>query len=156
MDKLKKEKLDRLILESIEKKKPSLFICVGLQILFSESYEFGLNKGLNVFAGKVIRLDEKIENSKKKRKIPFIGWNKIIKKKNCQIFKNIETNDFFYFTHSYCAKPNDQEIISSEVDYFDLKYCSSLSDRNVFATQFHPEKSSKKGIKLYKNFLSLV
>lgn len=156
MDKLKKEKLDKFILESIEKNKPSLFICVGLQILFSESYEFSLNKGLDIFKGKVVKLDEKIENSKKKRKIPFIGWNKITKKKNCQILKDINTDDFFYFTHSYRAVPTKKEIISSEVDYLGLNYCSSISDSNIFATQYHPEKSSKKGILLYKNFLNLI
>ena len=156
MEKLRKEKLDKLILESIDAKKPALFICVGMQILFSESYEFGVNTGLDVFNGKVVKLDENISNSESKRKIPFIGWNKIIKKNNCSILKNISTDDFFYFTHSYCAKPSDKTIISSEVDYFDFKYCSSISYGNIFATQFHPEKSSKKGIQLYKNFLEII
>ncbi len=155
IDKLKKERLDKFILESIEKKKPSLFICVGLQILFSESEEFGKNKGLNIFKGKVIRIKQE-KNGSKKRQIPFIGWNKILKKKECKILKNIKNENFFYFTHSFHANPEDTKIISSEVNYDNYKYCASVSDRNIFATQFHPEKSAKQGIQLYKNFIKLI
>lgn len=156
MERLKNEKLDKFILDIIEKKKPSLFICVGLQILFTESDEFGKNKGLNVFKGNVVKIEEKIHNTEKKRQIPFIGWNKIIKKKDCKIFKNLESGNFFYFTHSFYAKPDNENIISTEVDYHEFKYCSSISEEKIFATQFHPEKSAKQGIQLYKNFINLI
>tara|TARA_B100000242_G_scaffold279560_1_gene238144 strand:- start:240 stop:878 length:639 start_codon:yes stop_codon:yes gene_type:complete len=156
MDKLKKEKLDKLILEKTNLNLPSLFICVGMQILFSESSEFGVSKGLGVFKGKVKKIANEIKGSKQKRNVPFIGWNKVIKMKNCKIFEKIPTNNFFYFTHSYYADPTDQSIISTKVNYFDLNYCSSVSKNNIFATQFHPEKSAKNGLKIYENFLNLL
>ncbi len=149
MNKLKKEKLDKLIIEKIQKI-PSLFICVGMQILFTESLEFGKHLGLNIFKGKVKKIDGK------KRKVPFIGWNQINLQKKCKIFQNIKKNEFFYFTHSYYVMPEDKQIISSEADYLDFKYCSSISKNNIFATQFHPEKSGKEGLKIYKNFINLI
>ena len=149
MKKLKKEKLDKLIIEKVQKI-PSLFICVGMQILFTESSEFGKHSGLNLFNGKVKKIDEK------KRKVPFIGWNKVNIKKNCKIFQNIKKDEFFYFTHSYYVIPDDKKIISSEANYLDFNYCSSISKNNIFATQFHPEKSGKEGLKIYKNFINLI
>ena len=156
MEKLKKENLDQFILEKVNKKIPSLFICIGMQILFSESYEFGSHKGLNIFKGKVKKINKFDDKSQKKRNIPFIGWNKIIKKKNCQILSNIKDKEFFYFTHSYYVEPEKKEIISTYVDYLNFMYCSSLSKDNIFATQFHPEKSGNHGLKIYKNFLELI
>jgi len=155
MKKLKQNKLDHLIYKSIEKGIPSLFICVGMQILFSESYEFGKHKGLNIFKGKVKKI-KKLNNKKDTRKIPFIGWNKLIVKKKCKILKNIKNNEFFYFTHSYYAEPKDKKIISTKTNYHDFKYCSSVSSDNIFATQFHPEKSGHSGLKIYKDFVNLV
>ncbi len=149
MNKLKKEKLDKLIIEKIQKI-PSLFICVGMQILFTESFEFGKHLGLNLFKGKVKKIDEK------KRKAPFIGWNQVNLQKKCEIFQDIKKNEFFYFTHSYYVIPEDKQIISSETNYLDFKYCSSISKDNIFATQFHPEKSGKEGLKIYKNFINLI
>ncbi|OUU53273.1 MAG: imidazole glycerol phosphate synthase subunit HisH [Pelagibacteraceae bacterium TMED65] len=154
MEQLRKRKLDKLILNFVQKETPILFICVGMQILFSESSEFGNHTGLNIFKGKVKKIKHDYQG--KKRKIPFIGWNKIIKKKNCKIFKDIKDHEFFYFTHSFYVEPADDLIISSNVDYLDFKYCSSVSDKNIFATQFHPEKSGSEGIKIYKNFINLI
>ena len=151
MQKIKKEKLDKLILEKVEKI-PSLFICVGMQILFTESYEFGHHKGLNLFNGKVKKIDENLNTPSGKRKVPFIGWNRISKKKECQIFQNVQNDEFFYFTHSYYVQPSDQDIISSEANYLDFKYCSSISKKNIYATQFHPEKKWKRGIKTLSKF----
>lgn len=149
MKKLKKEKLDKLIIEKVQKI-PSLFICVGMQILFTESYEFGKHSGLNLLKGKVKQIDGQ------KRKVPFIGWNKINQKKKCEIFRDIKNNEFFYFTHSYYVIPDDKQIVSSEANYLDFNYCSSISQKNIFATQFHPEKSGKEGLKIYKNFINLI
>ena len=155
MEKLQKEKLDIFILEQIEKKIPSLFICVGMQILFSESCEFGKHKGLNILKGKVKKISKKIDDSKE-RKVPFIGWNKLIKKNNCKVLRDIQDEDFFYFTHSFYVEPEDEKIISTKTNYFDFIYCSSISKDNIFATQFHPEKSGQSGLKIYKNFKNLI
>ncbi len=82
--------------------------------------------------------------------------NKIDIVKDDTIFKNIEQNSFFYFTHSYYVVPSENNIISSTSDYLDFKYCSSVSEKNIYATQFHPEKSGKVGLEIYKNFLNIV
>ena len=155
MKKLKDQKLDKLIIEKIDEGLPCLFICVGMQILFSKSFELGIHQGLNVFEGEVKKISKKI-NENSFRKIPFIGWNKIKIKKNCVVLKNLIDNDFFYFTHSYFVKPINKEIISSTTNYNGFEYCSTVSYKNIFATQFHPEKSGNSGLKIYKNFVELV
>mgnify|MGYP003706905315 FL=1 len=156
MEKLKQNSLDKLILEKVDKNIPSLFICVGMQILFTKSFEFGEHEGLNIFNGTVKKIPEKDEKKRKIRRVPNIGWNKIDIVKDDTIFKNIEQNSFFYFTHSYYVVPSENNIISSTSDYLDFKYCSSVSEKNIYATQFHPEKSGKVGLEIYKNFLDLV
>lgn len=153
--KLKENNLDKFILQNISKNIPSLFICVGMQLLLSKSYEFGEHEGLNIFKGNVKRISNEI-NKKWKRKVPMIGWNNINIVKKCKIFSGIKKNDFFYFTHSYFAEPNNKDIISSTSNYSDFLYCSSISSNNIFATQFHPEKSGEPGLKIYKNFINLI
>ncbi len=155
MERLKINKLDKIILKVLEQKKPSFFICVGMQILFTESNELGKNYGLKIFNGKV----EKIKNEKirdQSRKVPFIGWNKLIKKNYCEILKNVQIDDFFFFTHSYFVSPANKKLISTSTDYLDFKYCSSISYDKIFATQFHPEKSGDAGVQIYKNFVNLI
>jgi glutamine amidotransferase len=152
MEKIKKNKLDIFIKNNIRSNVPSLFICVGMQILFSKSEEFGNTNGLNIFNGNVLRIPDNFQ--KKKLRIPFIGWNKLNFKKRCDVFK--KTNEFFYFTHSYYVRPEDKTIISSTTNYFNFEYCSSISYKNIFASQFHPEKSGKAGLNFYKNFLNQV
>tara|TARA_B100000029_G_C17582668_1_gene960132 strand:+ start:1475 stop:2119 length:645 start_codon:yes stop_codon:yes gene_type:complete len=156
MDKLKKERLDKVILEELSKGKPSMFICVGMQILFSSSNEFKKCKGLNYFEGEVKKIKENGGDGKKKRTVPMIGWNKLNKKNSCKVLNVDKLKNFFYFTHSYYADPKDKSIISSTSNYKDFEYCSSLSKDNVCAFQFHPEKSGKEGLKIYKNFLNLI
>ena len=94
MQKLKKEQLDKFILDKINQGIPSFFICVGMQILFSKSYEFGSHSGLGYFKGEVKKISNKI-NEKLSRQVPFIGWNKLLKKKDCKILKNVSDKDFF-------------------------------------------------------------
>lgn len=155
MNKLKDERLDKFIFEKIDLGIPCLFICVGMQILFSQSFEFGIHQGLNILEGEVKKISKK-NNEKFIRKVPFIGWNKIEIKKNCEILKNLNNEDFFYFTHSYFVKPTNKLIVSATTNYYDFEYCSSISYKNIFATQFHPEKSGNSGLKIYKNFVGLV
>ncbi len=155
MNKLKEEKLDKLIYDKIDSKIPSFFICVGMQILFSISYEFGTHEGLGVFKGEVKKIYD-TQSSGERRVVPFIGWNKLIKNKKCAILDGISENDFFYFTHSFFVEPQDKSIVSSNTNYKNLIYCSSVSHENIFATQFHPEKSGVSGLKIYKNFIGLI
>ena len=143
MEKLIKESLDKIIIEELVKKKPCMFICVGMQILFSKSNEFGTCKGLDYFKGEVKKISEIDSNSQKKRIIPMIGWNQLKKKKNCKVLEIDEKKEFYYFTHSYFVDPFDKSIISSTANYVDFEYCSSISKENVFAFQFHPEKAGK-------------
>ena len=150
LDQLNKKKLDKLIIEFLEKDKPSLFICVGMQILFSRSYEFGLHNGLNIFNGDVKKIPRLFNN--RERNVPFIGWNTIEQKKENQLFKGITKKEFFYFTHSFYVSPEKKDIIHSISDHEGFTYCSSIQYKNLVAVQFHPEKSSEQGLKVYENF----
>lgn len=130
-------------------------VCLGMQLLFTESEEFGTHQGLDVIKGKAIKFSKK----DKKIRVPQIGWNQISKIKknwNNSPFKNIANNEFMYFVHSYYVIPDDESVILSETIYEDIEYCSSLLSGNIFATQFHPEKSGKEGIKIYKDWLNLL
>ena len=153
MKNLREKKLDKLIKDKIQKEIPSLFICVGMKILFTKCNEFGNTNGLGIFKGEVKKINT---DEKKKRNVPFIGWNKITKKKNCPILDGLSDNDFFYYTHSYYVDPEDKDVISTTTNYKDFTYCSSVSKNSIFATQFHPEKSGVSGLKIYKNFIRLI
>jgi glutamine amidotransferase len=140
------EPFKSVIYEHINEDKPFLGICLGLQVLLSNSEEAPGVKGLDIFKGKVEKIPEG-------RKIPHMGWNKLNIIKKCPIFEGI-SNDYFYFVHSYHANPDDKSIISSVTNY-DIDLVASLSYNNCFATQFHPEKSGLPGLKILKNFVNL-
>ncbi|MDA9653394.1 imidazole glycerol phosphate synthase subunit HisH [Candidatus Pelagibacter sp.] len=154
MNHLKKNELDKTIYKAIQKNKLSMFICVGMQILFSESQEFGYHKGLGIFDGKIKKIPSNI-NEQNKRNVPMIGWNKIKIFKDDYILNN-QNDSFFYFTHSFYAEPDDTKIITSKASYLNFEYCSSISNNKIFAFQFHPEKSGEKGVRIYKRFIELV
>ncbi|MDB4399315.1 imidazole glycerol phosphate synthase subunit HisH [Akkermansiaceae bacterium] len=149
MKNLKDQNLVETIRDFIDSGKPFMGICLGLQLLFSSSEEFGRNEGLNIIEGSVERFDESYE------KVPQIGWNKI-SKKNASLgespLDSIEDNEYMYFVHSYFVKPVDESIILTMTDYSGQQYCSSIQLGNIFATQFHPEKSGHKGLEIYKNW----
>lgn len=132
------------IIEHIEKGKPFMGICLGLQLLFERSYEFGETKGFGLFQGEVILLPPKV-------KIPHIGWNQLWKKKDSHLLDGIRDGEYFYFVHSYHVVPKRQDIILTVTDY-GIDFVSSIEYENVFAVQFHPEKSQKAGLKLIENF----
>ena len=131
--------------------KPFLGICVGYQALFEKSEEFNsCAAGLGVFGGSVVRF---AENG---LKVPQIGWNQIeIAKPDCPILKGIDSGSHFYFVHSFFPKPVDESIIATRTTY-GKKFASAVWRDNVFATQFHPEKSQKVGLKLLENFVGLA
>ena len=134
----------------VNKKKPLLGICVGLQMFADIGYEETETKGLGWISGKV----SKIDNQNGKYKLPHIGWNQINIVKDSKIFKNIENNSHMYFVHSYEFVPEDKSVISATTDYSSNIVCS-VERENIFGTQFHPEKSDKMGLKIIKNFLNL-
>src|SRR6266568_355505 len=136
----------------IESGKPFLGICVGYQALFEKSEEFNsCAAGLSLFGGKVVRFTEQPG-----LKIPQIGWNQIqIVQPDCPIYRSIANGSYVYFVHSFFPKPTDAGIVATETDYGDT-FASSVWRDNVFATQFHPEKSQKVGLQLLKNFVELA
>ena len=135
---------------AINKKKPLLGICVGLQMFADIGYEETETKGLGWISGKV----SKIDNQNGKYKLPHIGWNQINIIKDSKIFRDIENNSHMYFVHSYEFIPENKNVISAITNYSSEIICS-VEKENIFGTQFHPEKSDKIGLKIIKNFLSL-
>ena len=135
---------------AINKKKPLLGICVGLQMFADVGYEEIETKGLGWISGKV----SKIDNHKGKYKLPHIGWNQINILKESKIFKDIKNNSHMYFVHSYEFVPEDKEVISATTEYSSNIVCS-IEKENIFGTQFHPEKSDKIGLKIIYNFINL-
>ena len=151
MGKIKFLKLDKTIKKFIDTGRPFLGICLGFQLLFQESEEFGKTKGLNIIKGKI----RKFNFRNQKFQIPYIGWNKIRKEKSWAktILKESTDNRLKYFIHSYYlpAEENRKIMIASSM-YNDVKICSALKMENIYATQFHPEKSGKSGSNIIKNF----
>lgn len=144
MEGVKKNNLDKPIKQCIEANKPFLGICVGMQALFEESEEFGNSKGLGILKGKVVRF-------KKAKTIPHVGWNKVtfVGEDNYPRLHNAE----FYFVHSYYVIPEDKSIILGETEYEGEKFTSMIKKDNLFAVQFHPEKSGEAGLELLRKFI---
>ena len=130
------------------KNKPFLGICIGLQMLFDESEE-GNIKGLSLFDGKV----KKFKPNNHFNKIPHMGWNQVNQVKNHYIWNGIANNERFYFVHSYYVEPLEKKYIAAITNY-ESNFCSAVASENIFAVQFHPEKSAKSGLQLLKNFTS--
>ena len=142
--------VDTLSEFALDKKKPLLGICVGLQMFADVGHEETETKGLGWISGKV----SKIDNQNGKFKLPHIGWNEIVKVKDSKIFKNIDNKSHMYFVHSYEFIPSDKNVISSTTDYAS-NIVSSVEKENIFGTQFHPEKSDKIGLRIIENFITL-
>lgn len=149
MKHLSKKDLIPVIDEIIERKIPLFGICLGLQLLYSKSYEMGQFKGLDIIPGEVIKFDiNKVD------KIPQIGWNSVnVQKKDHYLVQNIPDEAYFYFVHSFYGVPKNKENILGKTKYGEIEFSSMVYDENVVATQFHPEKSSEYGIQMYRNFI---
>ncbi len=148
MKNLDKFNLVELIQNEINKGKPYLGICLGLQLLFEKSEESRGINGLSIFKGKVIRFKSK------SIKVPHIGWNQILIRKRSPILKCIKNNSYFYFVHSFYVQPENEGLISTITNYGE-DFVSSISNENIYGVQFHPEKSQEEGLKIIKNFAML-
>lgn len=138
--------------EHVDDGKPFLGICMGLQALFSSSQESEGVEGLNIFEGEVKKIPDSV--IKEGFKIPHMGWNDLQVKRPCPILKGVEDN-YMYFVHSYYVSPSDESIIAATIDY-GIEIPAVVCKDQVFATQFHPEKSGPIGLKILENFVELI
>ena len=148
MENLKSLGLIEVLKEVILSQKPFFGICLGLQLLFERSHEHGITPGLGILPGEVRLLPTSV-------KLPHIGWNQVRIVKNSRLFSGIEDGEYFYFVHSYRVVPRDESVISSFTDY-GTDFVSAIEKDNLWAVQFHPEKSQKKGLLILRNFLEFV
>ena len=152
MTQLVESKLDECIYRFIETGRPFIGICLGLQLLFESSEEFGSHKGLGLIKGTVKKF-QFIANQSVRYPVPQISWNKIRQNSvswDQTLLCNNFDNEFMYFIHSYYVEPEDKSIVLSKTIYGDKEYCSSIQSHNIFASQFHPEKSGPVGMKIYE------
>lgn len=148
MANLHKYELAPVIKEVVDKKTPFLGICVGLQLLFERSDESDGVPGLGILKGEILRIPDT------GLKIPQIGWNNIKADKSCPLFQGLPENPYVYFVHSYYLKAKEETIVKATTEYGTLIHAAVQKD-NVFACQFHPEKSSEVGLHILKNFIEL-
>jgi glutamine amidotransferase len=146
---LKKYNLIDAIKEFIQTGKFFLGICLGLHALFEKSYEFGEYKGLSLIEGEVLKFTDLGSLP-----VPHMGWNQIEIRKNTPFLNEIANGDFFYFAHSYYVSPKNPSDIMTTTDY-GIQFTSSINRDNILGVQFHPEKSQKKGLKIFQNFIEL-
>ncbi len=141
------------ILSFIDSGKPVLGICLGLQLFFEVSYEDGQHQGLGVWPGRCIRFDFSDHPQSGNLKIPHMGWNTIATQSDCPLFKGLPEGSYVYFVHSYYVVPGQQEISAALTEYGPVTFTSAAWKDNVFATQFHPEKSQRVGLEMLQNFI---
>lgn len=141
---LEKNGFDRLVLDAAKAGTPILGVCVGMQMLFDESVEFGVHPGLGLIPGRVERFPETV-------RVPQVGWNQVHIAREHPLFDGIGEDNFFYFVHSYYVTPKNRENVLGESEY-GLRYASVCGSGQVLGVQFHPEKSQTPGLRLLKNF----
>lgn len=144
MKALKERGFDQLVTERASEGTPLLGVCVGMQILFEESEEFGSTRGLGLLRGSVRRFGGDLV-------VPHVGWNRIQQRRAHQLFEGVDEGAFCYFVHSFYCEPLDQDVVVGETEY-GVRYASVVADGNVCGVQFHPEKSQDVGLRMLKNF----
>ena len=142
------------ILRVIAQGRPFLGICVGMQLLLTDSVEFGLYPGLNVIPGHVLRFEDGMRDNGEELKVPHMGWNQLNFASNAPIFSGVAPASNVYFVHSYYARPDDTQVVAATTSY-GIEFCSAICKDNVVATQFHPEKSQEVGLRILKNFAEM-
>jgi len=146
---------------------PFIGICLGMQLLLDKSHEFGAHQGLGLIRGSVIRFENPMDASGKRLKVPQVGWNRIYSVPqnrrtvenplwNNSMLAGIPEGGFMYFVHSYYVVPEEPNVSLAFSRYGNIEFCSSLQYQNIFACQFHPERSGRKGLTLYRNLASML
>jgi imidazole glycerol-phosphate synthase subunit HisH len=157
MNYLKENNIDRAIKDSVSAGKQFLGICLGMQLLFTKSEEFGETTGLNLIEGEILKFKP---NESEKLHVPQVGWNTIHKNSEeswkASPLRDLNDGEYMYFVHSFYAKPRNEADILSKTTYGGVTYCSSVMKRNIIATQFHPEKSGELGLSIYKHWLEKI
>ena len=151
MKELKKRDLVRIIRNYAKSNKPILGICLGMQLLFESSEEFGSNKGLGLIKGNVVRFPDTTKD-----KIPHVSWNNLNLISNESSFFDGIKNEYYYFVHSFICKPMNKSEILTTSNYGGVEFCSSVNKNNIYGFQFHPEKSSKFGLLMLENFINTI
>ncbi|MBO5328334.1 MAG: imidazole glycerol phosphate synthase subunit HisH [Clostridia bacterium] len=144
--KLKTSGLDKVVKDQIKREKPLLGICLGMQLLFEKSYEYGEHDGLNVLKGSVNPLADSVKNLR----VPHMGWNALNFTKQSPLFKYVNEGEYVYFVHSYHAENCNDSLIATS--FYGKDVTAAVQSGNVFATQFHPEKSGDTGLRILKAF----
>ena len=144
MKAIKERGFDQLVYERARAGTPLLGVCVGMQVLFDESDEFGSTPGLGLLRGTVRRFENELV-------VPQVGWNRIYQKQRHALFEGIEDGSFCYFVHSFYCQPQDETVVAGETDYGG-RYASVVAEGNICGVQFHPEKSQDVGLRMLKNF----
>jgi len=152
------------LLDVAASEKPLVGICLGMQLMLSESHEFGRHRGLGIIEGEVIRLKDS-QNVPRAIKVPQIGWNQICSPLGTPnpedhweytLLSGLPNSTYMYFVHSYVAMPENLSLVSSVSQYGENEFCSSLSMGNIFASQFHPERSGLDGLRVYRNLAEAI
>ena len=143
MQTIKQKGIDKVLYDVVEQKKPLLGICLGMQMFFEKSYEYGEHKGLGILQGEIVKLPENV-------KIPHMGWNSLNIKKKSPLFEGLSEEPYVYFVHSYHL--NTEADIVSATTYYGKEIQVAAQKENVFALQFHPEKSGDVGLNILQNF----
>lgn len=149
MERLKQYELDKVIQEAVQRKKPFLGICLGLQLLFAGSEENGGVEGLHILDGEIVKIP-----AEPGLKIPHIGWNSLHLQNQGRLFAGIKEGAFVYFVHSYYLRAEKERIVKASTEY-GTRIHASVEEDNVFACQFHPEKSSSVGLQILRNFANI-
>ena len=153
MQELKKRDLPNILSDFIRTGRPVLGICLGMQLLMETSQEFGTSNGLGLIDGKVVKFSENTE-----AKLPHVSWNSLTKGSTdweSGLLDGISEEDDFYFVHSFICQPNDSENTIAYSSYGGQKFCAVIQKDNIYGCQFHPEKSSKMGLKILNNFIKM-
>ena len=156
MQQLRRQGLVRPLIDAVERGIPYLGICLGMHLLFTESEEFGISRGLDIIKGRVVRFKGpqfETQNAKLKTvlKVPHMGWNSLMVKRSAPALQDVPDGSHVYFVHSFHVVPEDKDVIATTTDY-GMEFVSSIWKDNIFATQFHPEKSQALGLSILKRF----
>jgi glutamine amidotransferase len=157
MDSLKKMGLTGALKDFVSTGRPVIGICLGMQLLMSESFEFGRHEGLGFISGKVVRFEDP-KDGDDILKVPEVGWNriKVLEGRGEKVYEGVKDGSYMYFVHSYYVVPEDAAVAMTVSRYGNMEFCSSVRNGNIIAFQFHPERSGKDGLAIYRNLMTII